>query len=181
MAYTIVDLSGRVYMTSSGPKQPSYCFIENQIIINQFCTDINSYWDGENFIPIPNKPNEFSEFNYETKQWEDFRTLDMFKKSKWEELKNQRQELEDAGFEYKDCIFDSDLNSQTRILNAISLGIPVSWTLKNNSTIDLSVEDLNNLKIVLSTHITSIHERSRTAREKLDSATTIEEVNSIEL
>lgn len=44
------------------------------------------------------------------------------------------------------------------------MGIPVTWTLKDNSTMDLTIEDLNNLKVVLSNHITSVHERSRLAR-----------------
>lgn len=181
MPYTVITNDGAIIQTCSDDYFDDYPLQENQQIVKIFCSDINSYWDGDTFKSIPPRINEFCLFNYKTKQWEDQRTIEQLKDYKWEELKNQRQELEDAGFEYKDCIFDSDLNSQTRILNAISLGIPVSWTLKDNSTIDLSVEDLNNLKIVLSTHITSIHERSRTAREKLDSATTIEEVNSIEL
>ena len=61
------------------------------------------------------------------------------------------------------------------------MGIPVTWTLKDNSTMDLTIEDLNNLKVVLSNHITSVHERSRIAREKIEQATTKEEVMAVTL
>ncbi|EXA63516.1 hypothetical protein J503_3645, partial [Acinetobacter baumannii 984213] len=85
------------------------------------------------------------------------------------------------GFEYDGHIYDSDAISQMRIVTAAMVGVPVVWTLKDNTFESLSTKQLNELRIALANHIESIHERGRIARDKIYKATSIEELDLIDL
>jgi len=184
LGYTVINTeSGRVIYSSHLDKDESVLsrLTSEESIIDEEAFHLPAYWDGVNFIPIGFPPGPFWEFNYTLKEWEDVTPLYVVRKDKWKLIKDERDVLESSGFEYKGVIFDSDANSQTKLLNFITMGLPVTWTLKDNSTIDLTVEDLNALKGVLANHITSLHERSRIAREKIEQATTKEEVMAVTL
>lgn len=184
MGYTVIDTeSGRVLYSSHLDKDDSVLnkLTSEESIIDEEACHLPAYWNGTKFVPIGFPPGPFWEFNYSLKEWEDVTPIYVLKKHKWDLIKDQRDLLESSGFEYKGVLFDSDPNSQTKLLNFITMGIPVTWTLKDNSTIDLTIEDLNNLKVVLANHITSVHERSRLAREKIEQASTKEEVEAVVL
>lgn len=103
------------------------------------------------------------------------------KEGKWAAIKSQREQLEFGGFEYKGNVYDSDRVSQGRILGAVNLGIDQVWTLADNSTVYLNSDELLDLYSALQEHISNLHERSRIAREKIESAQTIQEVEAVTL
>lgn len=136
----------------------------------------DGYWHA-----MPEKPSQHHTFDYLSKSWSDMRSLDEVKAYKWEQLKQQRNVLEFGGFEFEGNIYDSDQVSQGRIIGAASAGLGQVWTLANNTTVNLTADQLVQLYQALQIHIAIAHERGRTAREAIMSATTKEDVAAVTL
>lgn len=177
---TIIDSNGKPVCLISGDKDvislntPSDCFAVNDPPkSNMF------YQDG--WVEMPAQPSPHFIFDYEIKQWVDPRTLDEIKSQKWDEIKSQRDQLEFSGFEFEGNIYDSDQVSQGRIMRASSSGVDQTWTLADNTTVELSASQLQQLYAVLQAHIASVHERGRIARQLIFDAETKEQAESIQL
>ena len=130
---------------------------------------------------MPAQPTSYHIFNYDLKDWIDPRTLDEIKAQKWDEIKSQRDQLEFSGFEFEGDTYDSDQVSQGRIIGASSSGIDQTWTLADNTTVELSASQLQQLYAALQAHIASVHERGRIARQLIFDAETKEQVEEINL
>ncbi|HGH3636715.1 TPA: DUF4376 domain-containing protein [Acinetobacter baumannii] len=130
-----------------------------------------------NVVTIPVVPEK--KFDYVSKTWIDSRTIDEAKQQKWEQIKQMRDHYEFGGFEFENKLYDSDPNSQLRIATAALLGVSVEWTLKDNSVVNLSPDQLIDLKTALAVHINNIHERGRIARQKIETALTYEEIEAV--
>ena len=133
------------------------------------------------FIALSDAPSPQHVFDYEIKQWIDPRTLDEIKAQKWAEIKQQRDRLEFGGFEFEGNIYDSDQVSQGRIIGAAAAGIDQVWTLADNTTVELSASQLQQLYAALQAHIASVHERGRIARQLIFDAETKEQVEAVQL
>lgn len=126
-------------------------------------------------------PTQHHTFDYHTKQWIDPRPLEEIKAQKWAEIKAQRGQLEFGGFAFEGNIYDSDQVSQGRIMGAASAGVDQVWTLVDNTTVELTALQLQQLYAALQVHIASVHERGRIARQLILDAETKEEVEAIQL
>lgn len=144
---------------------------------------ITDYFDGEanKFVSIGEPPSPHHIFDYHTKHWIDPRELDEIKAQKWAEIKSQRDQLEFGGFEFEGNVYDSDQASQGRIMGAAVAGIDQTWTLANNTTVELTALQLQQLYAALQTHIAGAHERGRIARQLIFEAETKEQVEAIQL
>ena len=142
-----------------------------------------TYWsfDDKKFIEPYPQPTPFHLFNYETKNWEDSRNLSELKEAKWVQLKRERDQLEFGGFEFEGGVYDSDQVSQGRIMGAVSAGVDQVWTLADNTTVELSASQLQQLYAALQAHIASVHERGRIARQLIFDAETKEEIEVIQV
>lgn len=138
------------------------------------------YVDGE-WIDLPKRPSMHHTFDYTTKQWINPRSLDEIKAQKWAEIKSQRDQLEFGGFEFDGNVYDSDQVSQGRIMGAAAAGIDQIWTLANNTTVELTAQQLKELYAALQVHIAGVHERGRIARQLIFEAETKEQIESIQL
>jgi hypothetical protein len=136
------------------------------------------YQDG--WVEIPAQPSPFHTFDYNTKQWIDPRSLDEIKAQKWAEIKSQRDQIEFDGFEFDGGIYDSDQVSQGRIMGAAAAGLDQVWTLADNSTVNLTASQLQQLYAALQAHIANTHERGRIARQLIYEAETREQVDSVQ-
>ena len=156
---------------------------ENTKVITMLPAAPTDYYDFslDVFVGIGNQPSPDSVFDYETKKWVDNRTLEDAKGQKWEEIKSQRDQLEFGGFEFDGNIYDSDQVSQGRIIGAAIAGVDQVWTLADNTTVELSASQLQQLYAALQAHIASVHERGRIARQLIFDAKTKEEVEEINL
>lgn len=137
------------------------------------------YKDG--WVAMPAQPTSYHIFNYDLKDWIDPRTLDEIKAQKWAEIKSQRDNLEFGGFEFEGGIYDSDQVSQSRIMGAAVAGVDQVWTLADNNTVELTAMQLQQLYAALQTHIASVHERGRIARQLIYEAETKEQVEAVNL
>lgn len=141
---------------------------------------VNShYYEKGKWIEMPERPSIYCKFDYVHKAWIDCRSLDQVKADKWALVKSERDAIEVSGFEYDGNIYDSDTISQSRIIAAAQLGVPTVWTLKDNTTIELTAQQLKELSQSLALHITSLHERARIARQLINQAENIEQIESI--
>lgn len=137
------------------------------------------YWNGTEWVAIGAAPNYYYEFNYATKQWEDTRELQKAKDAKWDAIKLQRNQLEFGGFTHLGKTFDSDQISQIRIIAAAVLGQPITWTVADDTTLELDAEQVHALGVALGNHVNATHARGRAARQLIESAQTNAEVDSI--
>lgn len=137
------------------------------------------YKDG--WVAMPAQPTSYHIFNYDLKDWIDPRTLDEIKAQKWAEIKSQRDNLEFGGFEFEGGVYDSDQVSQGRIMGAAVAGADQVWTLSDNTTVELSASQLQQLYAALQTYIASVHERGRIARQLIFDAETKEQVEAVQL
>lgn len=137
------------------------------------------YQDG--WAAMPTQPSPYHIFNYDLKDWIDPRTLDEIKAQEWAEIKAMRDSLEFGGFEFEGNIYDSNQVSQGRIMGAAAAGLDQVWTLADNTTVELSAPQLQQLYAALQAHIASVHERGRIARQLIFEAETKEQVESVNL
>ena len=142
---------------------------------------LSDYWNGDTFVSIGEPPSPHHTFDYSSKQWIDPRSLDEIKAQKWSEIKAMRNQLEFGGFEFEGNVYDSDQVSQGRIMGAAAAGVDQIWTLADNTTVELSASQLQQLYVALQSHVASVHERGRIARLAIESAETVEEVEAVQL
>ena len=180
MRKAIVSSKGELLKVISGNQEsielntPSDCFaVEDPPDPNMY------YKDG--WVAMPTQPSPYHIFNYDLKEWIDPRTLDEIKAQKWAEIKAMRDQLEFGGFEFEDGIYDSDQVSQGRIMVAAVADVDQVWTLADNTTVELSASQLQQLYAALQAHIASVHERGRIARQLIFDAETKEQVEAINL
>lgn len=138
----------------------------------------NMYYKGW-WVDLPKSPSSFHTFDYQSKQWVGPRSLDEIKAQKWEEIKSQRDQIEFGGFEFDGNIYDSDQVSQGRIMGAAAAEVDQTWTLADNSTVELTAQQLKELYAALQAHIAGVHERGRIARQKIETALTYEEIEAV--
>ena len=116
----------------------------------------------------------------------------MPEKKKWEEIKAERDRLETAGLPYKNSIFDYNVRSAFKLEvaksaaeSSIKLGlatedkISVTWTMQDNSTMDLTYMDLLQIPLVAKDYSNMLHEKGRKYREQIYSSTDIHFILSI--
>lgn len=159
----------------------NYSTADGTFVVGLHPENMSDYWDGDAFVSIGEPPSSHHYFDYEIKQWVDPRTLDDIKAQKWDEIKSQRDQLEFGGFEFDGRNYDSDQVSQGRILGAALAGVAQTWTLADNTTVELIALQLQQLYAALQTHIAGAHERGRIARQLIFEAETKEQVESIQL
>lgn len=154
---------------------------ENTKVITMLPATPTDYYDFSLgvFVGVGDRPSPDSVFNYETKKWVDNRTLEDAKGQKWEEIKSQRDRIEFGGFEFEGKVYDSDSISQGRIMGAAMAGVDQVWTLADNSTVELTAQQLKELYAALQAHIAVVHERGRIARQKIEAALTHEEIEAV--
>jgi hypothetical protein len=144
----------------------------------------DGYISNNTFHILPPRPNKFYNFNYNTKQWEDSRSLLELKASKWAEIKKYRDEEEFSTFIWNGIVLDGDSESQQRIIGTalsavLDPTIQVEWTLADNTVQTLTSQNIIDIGKALSTKITSLHAYTRGIREQIQSAIDTTSLDSI--
>lgn len=112
-------------------------------------------------------------------------TLKEVKDQKRAEINAARDQAEQGGFEYMGKVFDSDQVSAQRIsmaAQAMALapdGTTITWTCQDNSTIDLTAQELVGLVVALATWSNACHEKATALKAKIEAAQTAEELELI--
>ena len=137
--------------------------------IEQTDKEVITAWDGKMYFKgeEPNRP------------------LYDLKLMKREEINKARDEAEQGGFEYMNKIFDSDQVSAQRIsmaAQAMALapeGTTITWTCQDNTTIDLTAQELVGLVVALAEWSNTCHKKATALKVKIEEAKSEEELNKI--
>lgn len=105
--------------------------------------------------------------------------LEFVRNKKWEEIKELRDYKETAGLPYKDKVFDYDMRSAFKLSVALEAGkavgdtFKINWTMQDNSTMELTLEDLVNVPLVAAQYSNSLHEQARALYDKIYAETDV--------
>ena len=106
-------------------------------------------------------------------------SLDELKQRKINEFKFIRDKEELAPINN----FDADEKSIMRMNNAIivvdATKETIIWTLADNSTVEVSADDLRNIIILIGARSSELHEKYRILKEKVEACTTEEELAAV--
>lgn len=146
--------------------------------------DKDGYIENNQFVEKPVQPDPNYVFDWITKTWIDPRTLADLKATKWIEIKAIRDLKEFGGFVFNGLEFDSDATSQQRIMGAVQLAqldpnYTVTWTLKDNTTTNLTNQNILDLGTALGNYVTQLHTTSQNLRTLIEQATTKDQLDSI--
>lgn len=116
------------------------------------------------------------------------RTLDELKAEKRAEINQARDAAEQGGFEYMGKVFDSDIVSCIRIQGAaqsmqaaaMAEEVPtITWTTKDNSTVELTAQELLGLSVALAEWSNTCHQKATALKAQIDTCTSKEELEAI--
>lgn len=184
--YAIVSEAGEMLFSFSGDPKFFVNEIKDNIVVSLLApmpySNSHIYVYDFNFMRFDSIPKEVGHvYDYANKIWVDGRSLEEVRIAKWESIKALRDMLEFGGFSYAGNVYDSDQVSQARILVAAASGLPQSWTTTDNSVIELTTDEVQALANSMQAHISEAHELGRVAREAINAAQTIEEIEAVTL
>lgn len=137
------------------------------------------------FIPLTISDEALAELNV-TVTHED-EPLEVIKQRKIAELKAQRDAAEVEPIEYNGYSFDYDDKARDRINAAIIAlelqgeGASVDWTTADNADTPVTANDLKMIIAAVAVRSNKLHTAYRVAKEKVEAATTKEEVENVAL
>ena len=114
--------------------------------------------------------------------------LDELKTEKRAEINAARDAAEQGGFEYMGKTFDSDIVSCIRIQGAaqsmqaatMAEDVPtITWTCQDNSTIELTAQELMGLSVALAEWSNTCHQKATALKAQIETATSEEELENI--
>ena len=113
--------------------------------------------------------------------------LDVIRQRKIVRLKAQRDSAEVTPIEYNGNSFDYDDKARDRINAAIIAldvqgeGASIDWTTADNKDVKVTATDLRMVIAAVAVRSNLLHSAYRTAKEKVEAATTAEEVEAVTL
>lgn len=120
--------------------------------------------------------------------YEPMQDIESARELQWNEIKAERDRLEQAGVPYLGKILDSDTVSVQRIAiavqaaqSAIAAGqtSTLSWTCADNTTLTMTAEQVCGMSVALAQYSDQLHQIARGLREQIEAATTVEELDII--
>lgn len=135
------------------------------------------------FIPLSISDESLAELNVTVTHEEE--PLEVIKQRKIAELKYQRDEKEVEPIEYNGHSFDYDDKARDRISAAIIAldlqgeGATIDWTTADNQDVKVTANDLRMIIAAVAVRSNALHIAYRKAKEKVEVATTKEEVEAI--
>ena len=115
------------------------------------------------------------------------KTLEQLKADKINELKSIRDAEEVKPIEYNGNLYDYDDKARDRInaaIIALSLqgeGATIDWTTANNQDVKVTVNDLRMVIAMVAQRSNALHVAYRAAKDRVEQATTVTEVEAIKL
>ena len=138
----------------------------------------------------PDKPDPSYIWNPLLLEWvaPGIEPIEELKIEKWDQIKLFRNMAEFGGFTWKDQVFDSGQLSLIRIGASVqqaiiskitSTAFSRNWTLKNNSVITCTSDDILSINEALTNHVDQCHAHSASLRVQLDAAKSSIQISNI--
>ena len=137
------------------------------------------------FIPLTISDAALAELNVTVTHEEE--PLEVIKQRKIAELKYQRDEAEVEPITYQGYAFDYDSKARDRISAAIIAlelqgeGATIEWTTADNADTPVTANDLKMIIAAVAVRSNKLHTAYRVVKEKVEAATTKEEVENVVL
>lgn len=137
------------------------------------------------FIPLSISEEALAELNVSVTHEEE--PLEVIKQRKIAELKYQRDEAEVEPIAYNGHSYDYDSKARDRISAAIIAlelqgeGATIEWTTADNADTPVTANDLKMIIAAVAVRSNALHTAYRKAKEKVEAATTKEEVKNVVL
>lgn len=137
------------------------------------------------FIPLSISDEALAELNVTVTHEEE--SLEAIKQRKITELKYQRDEAEVEPIIYQGYSFDYDSKARERInaaiiaLEILGASVTLTWTTADNKDVKVTASDLRGIIAQVALRSDKLHIAYRKAKEKVETATTKEEVEAINL
>jgi len=124
-------------------------------------------------------PSADHSFDYKTKTWK--LDLEAARSRAWMRIKAARARAERT-FKWGEYEFDfaPERLSAAAALAQINPDEKIEWTLADNSTIELTAADSVQVAAALVRHLNEVHARGRLLRRKIEAATSLDELESIQ-
>ena len=135
------------------------------------------------FLTKPPAPSPDYEWNDEQFVW--LLNLSTAKTSAKARITQARDADELNGLEAYGKTFDSDVDSQRRILVAantaqvVGESFSIDWTCADNSVLTLGYEQMIGLPAIMAQVGDQLHQKARTLKAQIDAATTLAEIESV--
>lgn len=111
--------------------------------------------------------------------------LQEVKERKIEQLKQERNNREEAPVEYKEKLWDFDADSRARI-NAAASALELiedvqylTWTSADDTSLDLTAQDLRMIVAIAAIRGDALHKKYRELRDAVNAADNIEQIDYI--
>lgn len=182
--FTMVDEHGQVVMRGQTLDLPQRAgcrtFAE--------AAPVDSYRDGDAWVPMPERPSPLHTFDWSTKAWTDPRTLAEVKAARRAEMKRHRDLLEASGFPYLGKRLDSDARSVQRINTAVqaaqaamAAGQPfaITWTCADNTLLALDGVGMLGVPVALALYADQLHQTCKSLQAQIEAAATPATVQAI--
>lgn len=119
--------------------------------------DRSNYWDfgTRSWVNTGPSPTNHHVFNYSTKVWEDSWLIDDYLKQVLTKVKANADKATYGGFIYKGKTIQSDLRSQS-VIQSIIVDGTIDWITADNSVLNLSKDEFEELRIQLSVHLQTV-------------------------
>ena len=144
--------------------------------------------DSKTLTRTGEPPTQFSYWDFAKLAWSDSRTLAELRSQQWEKIKQARSAEIQSPLVTPYGTFDADTNSRTAITDSVLLlqtlsrgGRPATlgFTLADNSKVDLSVSQMENVGLMLGERTNTIYNKGRLLRAAIDAAVSLEEVEAV--
>ncbi len=173
MTWAVCDPDGRVLLLDNSDAAP-----EGGVLVEP-----TTAW------PVPPTPGEVLHVVEGALAWVNTDTVEQARSRRWAVIKAQRDAVEFGGFTWDGSAFDSDAQSQPRIMGAVQMAtlaaaagqsFGLAWTLADNSVRTLDGADMIAVGLALGAHVGTAHAIARTLREQIEAAATVEDVAAID-
>lgn len=137
------------------------------------------------FIPLSISDESLAELNVTVTHEEE--PLEVIKQRKIAELKYQRDKAEVEPIIYQGYSFDYDDKARDRIsaaivaLEVLGASVTLTWTTADNKDVKVTASDLRGIIAQVALRSDKLHTAYRKAKEKVEAASTKEEIENIEL
>lgn len=187
MKFTIYDTqTGRVI--HGGTADAPQLLAEAGHSVLEGATFVGGWLSNGTHHAQPVSPSANHVFNWQTKQWQDPRTLQDLKDAQWSAIKQSRDAAELGTFTYNGMVFDGDLNAQRRLAayisvskSALAAGEPFSaeFTLADNSLVTLSAQDFVGIELAKVQSVAAVFAHATALRAQIEAASTAAQVAAV--
>ena len=180
---------GRILGTGYCPENMLDLQQEDGIFVSEGAADVSKQYVSEGvLLDKPIRPSKHHVFNYQTKTWEDTRSLEDFRQAAYRDIEEWRNSEENKEFVFSHAgrSWDAGLTTRQRLQPVVNLSqLPDGFFWTDADNVDVPM-DMPSLQLLAQAHEEAlvikgfeIHAQQRAMKNAVEAATSKEAVESI--